>query len=102
LPFCFSSKRRHTIFKCDWSSDVCSSDLTQWESQGKGTVIISPNKLRLGKWQFRDSSAWWAGDPRIRHALTKLVDRQAIVDTILRSEERRVGIECRVGRAAGS
>src|SRR5207237_7864986 len=21
------SKRRHTIFKCDWSSDVCSSDL---------------------------------------------------------------------------
>src|SRR4030066_1827881 len=23
----FSSRRRHTIFKCDWSSDVCSSDL---------------------------------------------------------------------------
>src|SRR2546430_10133817 len=22
----FSSRRRHTIFNCDWSSDVCSSD----------------------------------------------------------------------------
>src|SRR2546430_11244993 len=25
--FFFSSRRRHTIFYCDWSSDVCSSDL---------------------------------------------------------------------------
>src|SRR2546430_9568633 len=24
----FSSRRRHTRFDCDWSSDVCSSDLT--------------------------------------------------------------------------
>src|SRR5260370_6698602 len=24
--FFFSRKRRHTRFKCDWSSDVCSSD----------------------------------------------------------------------------
>src|SRR2546430_4122305 len=24
--FFFSSRRRHTIFDCDWSSDVCSSD----------------------------------------------------------------------------
>src|SRR2546430_8195016 len=24
--FVFSSRRRHTIFDCDWSSDVCSSD----------------------------------------------------------------------------
>src|SRR5207237_7745164 len=27
LHFFFSSRRRHTRFKCDWSSDVCSSDL---------------------------------------------------------------------------
>src|SRR4029077_12311993 len=27
--FFFSSRRRHTRFKCDWSSDVCSSDLRQ-------------------------------------------------------------------------
>src|SRR5256886_10974584 len=27
LCFVFSSRRRHTRFDCDWSSDVCSSDL---------------------------------------------------------------------------
>src|SRR5260221_10754813 len=27
--FFFSSRRRHTISLCDWSSDVCSSDLKQ-------------------------------------------------------------------------
>src|SRR5467141_176006 len=27
ISFFFSSRRRHTSFKCDWSSDVCSSDL---------------------------------------------------------------------------
>src|SRR5260370_41151545 len=27
VVFFFSSRRRHTRFKCDWSSDVCSSDL---------------------------------------------------------------------------
>src|SRR5256886_9040638 len=30
--FFFSSRRRHTRFDCDWSSDVCSSDLRQLES----------------------------------------------------------------------
>src|SRR2546430_3392158 len=42
--FFFSSRRRHTIFDCDWSSDVCSSDLdanarlTQWQPQADGGV----------------------------------------------------------------
>src|SRR5260370_31326634 len=27
IYFFVTSRRRHTIFKCDWSSDVCSSDL---------------------------------------------------------------------------
>src|SRR5256886_17306787 len=27
MAFFFSSRRRHTRFDCDWSSDVCSSDL---------------------------------------------------------------------------
>src|SRR6476661_4460031 len=31
LFFVFSSRRRHTRFKCDWSSDVCSSDLLRLE-----------------------------------------------------------------------
>src|SRR5260370_41998496 len=30
LFFFFSSRRRHTRFKCDWSSDVCSSDLSKY------------------------------------------------------------------------
>src|SRR4030066_1163625 len=29
VSFFFSSRRRHTRFKCDWSSDVCSSDLSE-------------------------------------------------------------------------
>src|SRR5689334_20523318 len=31
LFFFFSSRRRHTRWNCDWSSDVCSSDLGTWE-----------------------------------------------------------------------
>src|SRR2546427_12853032 len=35
--FFFSSRRRHTRFDCDWSSDVCSSDLemTPWMTNGE-------------------------------------------------------------------
>src|SRR5438309_2884386 len=33
--FFFSSRRRHTRWNCDWSSDVCSSDLTRPERPGK-------------------------------------------------------------------
>src|SRR3989475_3215451 len=35
--FFFSSRRRHTRFDCDWSSDVCSSDLA-----GEGPQIERP------------------------------------------------------------
>src|SRR5689334_23577661 len=30
--FFFSSRRRHTRWNCDWSSDVCSSDLSSTNS----------------------------------------------------------------------
>src|SRR5260370_37631274 len=43
--FFFSSRRRHTRFKCDWSSDVCSSDLCS--SQGHGS--IAPGDYRRGE-----------------------------------------------------
>src|SRR5260370_5245981 len=36
--FFFSSRRRHTRFKCDWSSDVCSSDLGIWFRLGIGGI----------------------------------------------------------------
>src|SRR2546430_4393317 len=32
LVIFFSSRRRHTRFDCDWSSDVCSSDLVVVEA----------------------------------------------------------------------
>src|SRR5438270_5797930 len=34
LLFFFSSRRRHTRFDCDWSSDVCSSDLPALRGRG--------------------------------------------------------------------
>src|SRR2546427_12041934 len=34
--FFFSSRRRHTRFDCDWSSDVCSSDLSLFLDCGYG------------------------------------------------------------------
>src|SRR5699024_5984942 len=37
----FSSRRRHTISKRDWSSDVCSSDLTGTAS-GKSLAFLMP------------------------------------------------------------
>src|SRR5256886_3481128 len=35
--FFFSSRRRHTRFDCDWSSDVCSSDLSATAGRRAGS-----------------------------------------------------------------
>src|SRR5256886_13390782 len=44
--FFFSSRRRHTRFDCDWSSDVCSSDLL--------TVTLAlPASARPGVYQVK-------------------------------------------------
>src|SRR5688572_19003739 len=40
--FFFSSRRRHTRFDCDWSSDVCSSDLTHWRRTIHGYTAYPP------------------------------------------------------------
>src|SRR2546427_2729819 len=45
----FSSRRRHTIFDCDWSSDVCSSDLHDLANlglRGLATLVQYQNLLR--------------------------------------------------------
>src|SRR2546430_8070914 len=39
LMFFFSSRRRHTRFDCDWSSDVCSSDLYLKEQKPDLTIV---------------------------------------------------------------
>src|SRR2546430_4666700 len=38
--FFFSSRRRHTRFDCDWSSDVCSSDLLRELGDRCDKVIV--------------------------------------------------------------
>src|SRR2546430_2493034 len=42
--FFFSSRRRHTRFDCDWSSDVCSSDLTSLQT---GVVNVAENGVNV-------------------------------------------------------
>src|SRR6266481_4641219 len=37
--FFFSSRRRHTIWNCDWSSDVCSSDLLEELVEADGALV---------------------------------------------------------------
>src|SRR5690625_7792981 len=64
--FFFSSRRRHTRWPRDWSSDVCSSDLTE---RATTRTIRSPRKPSTPRYARRT------------HAC--------------RSEERRVGKECR-------
>src|SRR2546430_13225049 len=44
--FFFSSRRRHTRFDCDWSSDVCSSDLAY------GSVETAVEAMKAGATDF--------------------------------------------------
>src|SRR5690625_7452279 len=46
LFFFFSSRRRHTIWPRDWSSDVCSSDL---QSAGGGRLRAAPLRLHAAQ-----------------------------------------------------
>src|SRR5690606_40286955 len=82
--FFFSSRRRHTRFSRDWSSDVCSSDLTS----PYGHFSLAVQKVAFAYERLPDSNspppallfssvAVWAGLPNCPR----------------RSEERRVGKE---------
>src|SRR5207249_8602424 len=75
--FFFSSRRRHTRSKRDWSSDVCSSDLD--EGIYSTTVTIT--------------------DDAPGTASGVAVGTATVSENDTRSEERRVGKECRCGRA---
>src|SRR2546427_266815 len=41
--FFFSSRRRHTRFDCDWSSDVCSSDLFAESARAFAQAELAPH-----------------------------------------------------------
>src|SRR5256886_5896419 len=47
--FFFSSRRRHTRFDCDWSSDVCSSDLNKLGFTLLG-VNVEPDSQAADDW----------------------------------------------------
>src|SRR2546430_958987 len=55
--FFFSSRRRHTRFDCDWSSDVCSSDLTgTYGSARPSSPRASPSRPRPRTWRARTAA----------------------------------------------
>src|SRR5439155_11949496 len=81
--FFFSSRRRHTRWPRDWSSDVCSSDLEDYcrisdLGSRNGTFL---NGSRIQEAVLFDGDLISAGQTRFR--------------VHIRSEERRVGKECR-------
>src|SRR5207237_6978839 len=97
--FFFSSRRRHTRFKCDWSSDVCSSDL-----------LIAGLLEHHDRSKFEVFGISFGPDDRsdTRQRLVRGFDRFMDVRSQddaqaarliheLRSEERRVGKECSAG-----
>src|SRR2546427_5225907 len=63
--FFFSSRRRHTRFDCDWSSDVCSSDLDH------GHRIPAEGVADGAR------GAWVADAPRERRVRDDLAERDA-------------------------
>src|SRR5699024_11839766 len=96
ILFFFSSRRRHTRSKRDWSSDVCSSDLEKAEDF----------KKLFEQAQIETQSVYGNKDLYIEKIIypARHIEIQLIADHYgkvlhLRSEERRVGKECRSGRA---
>src|SRR5699024_12187179 len=82
--FFVSSRRRHTRSKRDWSSDVCSSDLSpstscksRWEVTSNSESMIF--FIQASQRHPRPPRSVVGGSPLSHHA---------------RSEERRVGKEC--------
>src|SRR5207237_1839620 len=82
--FFFSSRRRHTRFKCDWSSDVCSSDLPKIPLVQAALAYRSDAQRSLHQWDL------WR---EVRCPVLLIHGLQS--DALLRSEERRVGKEWR-------
>src|SRR5699024_12003221 len=83
--FFFSSRRRHTRSKRDWSSDVCSSDLTS-------SVSVDYDKATDTLDVWFDSGTTHFAVLEQRDELTNPADMYLEGS---RSEERRVGKECR-------
>src|SRR5690242_20973289 len=80
--FFFSSRRRHTRLTCDWSSDVCSSDLFKGTKNRPTTQIITREIDRLGAstnaYTDTEEVAYYAEGPA--RAMDQLAeDRKSVV-----------------------
>src|SRR5256885_12759235 len=88
--FFFSSRRRHTRLQGDWSSDVCSSDL-KWVILA-GVALVGASLLLMARmtklWQYEALCVLEV----LGYAFAGPIATQVLV---ARSEERRVGKECR-------
>src|SRR3712207_7943259 len=89
LFFFFSSRRRHTRYWRDWSSDVCSSDLSA-SSTSTVTARTTCSRLRRPH-QVVDVPDQGSRVVGLGHELPVVRD----LVRMRRSEERRVGKECR-------
>src|SRR3712207_8329646 len=91
--FFFSSRRRHTRYWRDWSSDVCSSDLVPDLEQRPARIGAALH----GKAYVLKGGELWEQVGELEGAAQAAPGaggwRQA--RDVLRSEERRVGKECR-------
>src|SRR5207245_8784353 len=85
LSFFFSSRRRHTRCYRDWSSDVCSSDL---DTLSAGTFNVTVTGTS-GPISHSTIVTFFVQPPPTFTA------KGFFVLTTARSEERRVGKECR-------
>src|SRR5690606_40679548 len=101
-----SSRRRHTRFSRDWSSDVCSSDLfiaMEWVPGGHLEQRIA-SRGRLPEREVLPLAIQVAEGLMAAHA-AGLIHRDIKPGNILfdaaRSEERRVGKEWRCRRSRG-
>src|SRR3712207_7691871 len=84
--FFFSSRRRHTRYWRDWSSDVCSSDLRQRETRHR--IVEATVELH----RTRGPANTTISEIAQRAGVNRLTVYNHFPD---RSEERRVGKECR-------
>src|SRR3712207_8377615 len=90
----FSSRRRHTRYWRDWSSDVCSSDLrfrVVLREAGQAEQVSSIH-AEAGVCQEFSLLAELGGQGVVKAYLFQFEVRSA---ESVRSEERRVGKECR-------
>jgi peptide/nickel transport system substrate-binding protein len=53
-----------------------------WDTSGAGTAFVQTRGARNYRFQYRDPTAPWAQDIRVRQALTHMLDRPTLADTL--------------------